>query len=147
MIEIARYLRDVCFWFRNIDGYYYASVSWSSILCCISSGVRKSMANFFFAAPVCESFFSSCCSISLTRFEYSWNDAASAYVSFLARALYWFNEMEKKNKRKKKTTTKRKFQKTIAENKSTDFGDFLTDYHRRKHAPRTGLDLWCYNYP
>lgn len=67
---------------------YYASVSWSSIVCCISSGVRRSMANFFFPDVAGElSPFSSCCSSFFTRFEYSWNDAASAYVNFLAKAL------------------------------------------------------------
>lgn len=76
---------------------YYASVSWSSIVCCISSGLRRSIANFFFADAVCESFLSSCCSISFTRFEYSWNDAANAYVNFLASALLNMVSIENKN--------------------------------------------------
>lgn len=66
---------------------YYASVSWSSMVCCISSGVRKSIANFFFPFICAFSLRISFCSISLTRFEYSWNEAANAYVKRLAKAL------------------------------------------------------------
>lgn len=56
---------------------------------CISSGKRRSMANFFLPLDGCILLVAnSFCSFSLTRFEYSWNEAANAYVNSLARALY-----------------------------------------------------------
>lgn len=60
----------------------HASVSCS---CCSSSGDLRSMANFRFKGElnVMLLFVSSA---SLTRREYSWNDAASVYVSLLAKA-------------------------------------------------------------